>query len=283
MATQTPARMSAQHATIAASKAAPHTTLTITRVVHASVLLDFAGSRILTDPWFSQRAGHRWGEPLGIALADLPRLAGVAVSHKDYDHYDMAAFAAYPHKDVPFVVRRGIADAARQAGFTIIAELEPWESTRLGPVRVTAAPARHKEFLGIQQNTYIFEGAGLTVYFGGDSLPTPHLAELARRFPRIDVALLPINGLVVRPLGFRRMVMNAQEAAEVCALLKPRIAVPIHYRYTGNFWRELLISHTRTPDAFVEAARVAAPDTAVRVLRAGEPLMVAPLAADQAH
>ena len=273
MATPSAAPQTA-HRTGTPAFAAPGTTLTLTRVVHASVLLDFPGSPILTDPWFSQRSGHRWGESLGIALADLPRLAGVAVSHKDYDHYDMAAFTAYPHKDVPMVVRRGTAAAARRGGFTNITELQPWESVALGAVRVTAAPARHTEFLGIEQNTYIFEGAGFTVYFGADSLPTPHLAEVARRFPHIDVALLPINGLVVRPLGWRRVVMNAPEAAAVCALLRPRVAVPIHYRYTGNVWRELLISHSRSPEAFIAAARQHAPGTAVRVLASGEPLVV---------
>jgi L-ascorbate metabolism protein UlaG (beta-lactamase superfamily) len=251
-------------------------TLTITRVVHASVLLDFAGIPILTDPWFSQLAGHRWGEPLGVALANLPRLAGVVVSHKDYDHYDMATFAAYPHKDVPIVLRRGTGAAARAAGFGNLSEIEPWEQASVGTLRVTAAPALHKEHLGVMQNTYIIEAAGFCVYFGGDSLPTPHLAEVARRFPQIDLALLPTNGLSIRPLGGRRVVMNAEEAAQACALLRPRYAVPIHYRYTTNIWRGLLISMDRSPAGFVAAARRLSPNTAVQVLDTGAPLQIAP-------
>jgi len=227
--------------------------LILTRVVHASVLLDFAGSAILTDPWFSQASGHRWGEPLGVALAQLPRLAGVVISHGDYDHCDLAAFGAYPHKDVPLAVRRGLTPLVRRAGFVNIAELEPWETARLGPVTVTAAPARHKENMGVPQNTYIFQSAGFTVYFGGDSLPTPALAEVARRFPTIDLALLPINGLKIRPLLNRRIVMNAREAAQLCAILHPRVAVPIHYRYHAAFPRNLLLVQRgrNTPPVFV--------------------------------
>ena len=75
------------------------------------------GHAILTEPWYSERPGDYHGEPYGIALADLPRLDGVAVSHDHYDHYDMQSFAAYPHKEVPFALKRGTGRRARQAGF----------------------------------------------------------------------------------------------------------------------------------------------------------------------
>jgi L-ascorbate metabolism protein UlaG (beta-lactamase superfamily) len=67
-------------------------TLTITRIAHSSVLIDFDGHRVLTDPWFSERFGYYHGEPYGITLEALPRLSGVVVSHDHYDHYDMNAF-----------------------------------------------------------------------------------------------------------------------------------------------------------------------------------------------
>ncbi len=247
-------------------------TLTVRRVAHASVLLDFDGETILTDPWFSELSGHRWGEALGVALGELPALSGVIVSHADYDHFDMGAFSAYPNKDVPFVLRRGTAEKTRAAGFRNLTEIEPWESTQVGSVRVTAAPAKHKEFLGVMQNTYVLEGAGFTVYFGGDTLLIPELGELALRFPEIDLALLPINGLKLRPLMNRQMVMNAEQAAELTAILEPRVVVPIHYRYYATFPRTLLIEHERDPEAFVRSVEQRAPGTEARVLTPGEPL-----------
>ena len=33
-------------------------TLIITRIAHSSVLIDFDGHRVLTDPWFSERFGY---------------------------------------------------------------------------------------------------------------------------------------------------------------------------------------------------------------------------------
>ena len=51
--------------------------LTITRVAHAAVLLGFHGHYILTDPWFSHKPGYSPGEPLGVALDELPQLWNV--------------------------------------------------------------------------------------------------------------------------------------------------------------------------------------------------------------
>lgn len=247
--------------------------LTVRRVVHASVLIELGGEVILTDPWFSQRRGYYWGEPLGSTLGDLPGLSGVVVSHGHYDHYDMEAFAAYPDKAVPLVVKRGTAEAAREAGFTNVSELDPWEATELGSVRITAAPAKH----GVPENTYVLQAGGLTVFFGADTLLIPELSEVARRFPKIDLALLPINGLKVRVLFNRQVVMNAREAAELCGILRPRYAVPIHYRFTAGPVRDrILIKHHGDPEEFVREATRLAPETQCRVLEPGEPLTVAP-------
>src|SRR5215472_2103933 len=144
-------------------------TLTITRIAHATTLIDFDGYTILTDPWFSERFTYYPGEPLGIALADLPRLAGVIVSHGHYDHYDIAAFQAYPDKTVPFAVKRGIANKARKAGFANVTELDAWETTTLGPIKITAAPAKH----AVPEITFLLEAGGFTVYFGADTLLIP--------------------------------------------------------------------------------------------------------------
>lgn len=246
--------------------------LSITRVAHSCVLIDFDGDMILTDPWFSEKPGFYRGEPLGVALEDLPRLTGVVASHKHYDHYDVQAFSAYEDKEVPFAVKRGIAETARGAGFENVTELDPWETISLGPVSITAAPGKH----GVPEITYVLQAGGFTVYFGGDTLLIPELSEIAERFPRIDVALLPINGLTIRPLLNRKVVMSARDAAELCSVLRPRIAVPIHYRFTAGPLRDrLLLKYDGTPEEFMQAAARHAPETTVRVLAPGEPLQVA--------
>jgi L-ascorbate metabolism protein UlaG (beta-lactamase superfamily) len=116
-----------------------------------------------------------------VSIENLPRLAGVCVSHAHYDHFDMEAFSAYPDKEVPIVVKRGKSARARKAGFRNVTEVDPWETVRLGPVAVTAAPARH----GVPENTYLFQDGQRTVFFGADTLLNPGLRDVAERFPSI--------------------------------------------------------------------------------------------------
>ncbi|WP_327144489.1 MBL fold metallo-hydrolase [Nocardia sp. NBC_01327] len=247
--------------------------LTVTRVVHASVLLDFGGARILTDPWLSERRFYYQGEPRSIATAaDLPELAGIVISHGHYDHCDLDALIEYPDKTVPFAVVPGLAGRVRAAGFANVVELAPWQSTHLGPIEVTAAPASH----GVPEVTFVLRADGHTVYFGADTLRIPELDEIARRFPEVDLALLPINGLRIRPLLNHQVVMDAAEAADLTRSLRPRLAVPIHYAFTSGPLGDRLMtkSDRNRPDLFRAAAADLAPDTTVHILDTGRSLAV---------
>jgi L-ascorbate metabolism protein UlaG (beta-lactamase superfamily) len=246
-------------------------TTTLTRVVHASVLLDFDGAAILTDPWLSERPGYFHGEPRAFAsAADLPVLSGIVISHGHYDHCDLDALADYPDKQVPVATIPSVAARVRAAGFRNVVVLGDWDSAELGPVRVTAAPAKHS----VPEATFVLRSDGQTVFFGGDTMRIPELDEVARRFPDLDLALLPINGLRVRPMLGRQIVMDAEQAADLTKVLRPRLAVPIHYAYTAGPVRDrLLLKLDRDrPDLYVQAATDAAPDTDVRVLDPGEPM-----------
>jgi L-ascorbate metabolism protein UlaG (beta-lactamase superfamily) len=242
---------------------------TLTRVTHSCVLLDFGGQQVLTDPWFSEKPGYHRGEPLAFTPATLPTLSAVAASHDHFDHYDLGAFSAYRDKAVPFVVKRGMGAKARQAGFTNVTEVEPWEQMSIGGLRITAAPARH----GVPEVTFVLQGAGSTVFFGADTLRIPELDQVAERYPGIDLALLPVNGLQIRPAFNRQVVMTAEQAAELCAVLRPKIAVPIHYAFTAGPIRDrLFLKYNGTPERFERAAANHAPATTVRVLSPGQPL-----------
>jgi L-ascorbate metabolism protein UlaG (beta-lactamase superfamily) len=219
--------------------------LVVTRIGHATVLLDFDGCRILTDPWFSERWGYYHGEPYGLTLDQLPHLDGVLVSHDHYDHFDLQSFRQYPDKGVPMLLKRGLAAKARAAGFHNVRELDAWETTTLGPLTITAAPGKHK----VPEITFVLEG------------------------------------LTLRPLLNRRVVMNAAEAAALCALLRPRVAVPIHYAFTGGPIQDrLVLKYTGTAEEFAREAAQRAPGTQVRILAPGEPLTIAasPLAGPSA-
>lgn len=242
--------------------------LSVTRIAHASVLLDFDGLRVLTDPWFTETVHYHQGEPLGMRLADLPPLDLIVATHAHYDHFDIKSLAGYPNKNVPFLVGPNMVEAARAVGFTDVRELKPWETWSRGPLKVTGAPARH----GVPEITFVIEAKGRTVYFGGDTLFIPELRELPSRFKTFDLALLSVNGL--RVMGVP-VVMSAEEAAELVGVIKPRVAVPIHYAFTGSaFTDTFILARNGTPDRFIAAAKLHAPLTEVRVLAPGQRLVI---------
>jgi L-ascorbate metabolism protein UlaG (beta-lactamase superfamily) len=84
--------------------------------------------------------------------------------------------------------------------------------------------------------------------------------------PGIDLALVPIWGWGPR-LGPGHL--DPQTAAEALALIRPRVAIPIHHATlslpgASRIWPWLL---TRPAEEFVAAAAQQAPEVDVRVLR----------------
>jgi L-ascorbate metabolism protein UlaG (beta-lactamase superfamily) len=59
------------------------------------------------------------------------------------------------------------------------------------------------------------------VFLGADTLRIPELDGVARRFPTIDLALLPINGLKIRPAFNRQVVMTAEQVGELARVCPP--------------------------------------------------------------
>jgi L-ascorbate metabolism protein UlaG (beta-lactamase superfamily) len=247
------------------------TRLEVTRIAHSCALLDFDGSTVLTDPWFSERPTYHPGEPVALRPNELPALTAVVISHGHYDHCDLSALAAYPDHGVPIVAKRGLGGRIRAAGFPNVTELDPWESCVVDGVTVTAAPARHK----VPEITLVLQAEGRTVYFGADTLLIPELSEVAARHRHIDLALVPINGLRIRPMLNKQVVMDAREAAILTGILRPDHAVPSHYAFTGGpLGDRLLVKHDGRPEVYATEAAQRAPDTQVHVLATGQPLVL---------
>lgn len=239
----------------------------ITRITHCCTLIDFSGVVLLTDPWFSERFSYRRGEALGLSISDLPPLAGVLVSHDHYDHNDMQAFAQYRDKTVPILAEPAAAKRALSTGFTKAAALDTWQKTSIQDISITAVPALH----GIPEIGFVIQAGGITVYFGGDTMLIPELSRLAEQFPPIDVALLPINGL--RVFG-KQVVMDPLQAADLCAILKPRVAIPTHYAFTGGplvdgLFLKYFAEQRRLTELFADAVMKKAVPTQVVVLAPG--------------
>jgi L-ascorbate metabolism protein UlaG (beta-lactamase superfamily) len=115
-------------------------------------------------------------------------------------------------------------------------ELATWESWEHDGLKVTAVPVRHLGFrYGIDADWmttsytgYVVEYRGRAVYFGGDTGYGRVFKETAARFPKIDLALMPIAP--VEPRDFMcRAHTDPAEAVRAFLDLKARYLVPVHF------------------------------------------------------
>jgi L-ascorbate metabolism protein UlaG (beta-lactamase superfamily) len=228
------------------------------------VLIEHGGVRLLTDPVLRRRVVHlRRHPPLPD---DSLNPQAVLLSHLHFDHLDLPSLRALG-AGVRILAPRGAGDFLRGAGLEAVEELAPGDRTQVGDVAVTATPAEHdggRRPLGprVQPLGFVTE-ADRSVYFAGDT----DLFAGMEALPRVDVALLPVAGWG-RKLGPGHL--DPERAARAAALLRPRIAVPIH-------WGTLHVGRrgpwfTDPPRAIAAQLAERAPEVEVRVLEPGESL-----------
>lgn len=177
--------------------------LTVSWLGHATVLLNFHGTRVLTDPALERRIGIGRGlaklgprRLIGPALrpAQLPPLDLVLLSHAHMDHTDLGTLRRLP-SSTPVVVQTGNRDLVRR--FRQVQELAWGESTEIDGLRIESTPARHWGARMITDRHrgyggYLVQKAGSTVLFAGDTAYTNALTPLGR-LGRINLAILPIG------------------------------------------------------------------------------------------
>lgn len=247
----------------------------VTFVGHATVLLEIDGVRLLTDPALAERLGPlRAAGPIRRVSAALdPDLLGpidaVLVSHAHADHLDLPTLRALPGGPRIIVSERA-GDFVRAAGLHHVEELRQGATTQVGGLTIRATHAAHTGFrppFGPRSAAvgYLIESATRRVYFAGDTDLFPSMAALA---PDLFLALLPVWGWGPR-LGPGHM--DPGRAATALELLRPRVAVPIHW---GTFWpmglgRVRQARLVEPPREFVALARETTPQVRVHVALPG--------------
>lgn len=240
-------------------------------VGHATVRLDLAGTRILTDPFLRVRLGplERHG-PAPDAVVDLD-IDLVLISHGHRDHFDPRSLGSIRGSPT-VVVPRGLGARTRRVVRGDVIEVAAGERLAIGGVTVEVVPASHWITPGAtraQPVGYVLD-AGPRIYFAGD---TGSFAGLDRVLADVDVALLPVwTWGPHRGPGH----LGPKSAAQALAAAGPTVAIPIHWgtlypRRLHRVWSAPL----REPgDRFAEHAQRLAPESRVEVLRPGEETVV---------
>jgi L-ascorbate metabolism protein UlaG (beta-lactamase superfamily) len=234
---------------------------------HSTVLIELDGVRALTDPLLRKQVLHlRRAAPLEAEEAS--EVDVVLLSHVHYDHLDLPSLRRLD-RGVPVVVPRGAGALVSRQGFRSVVELSAGGETAVDDVTVRAVPAEHasSRLVGKRAEALGYVVAGSRdVYFAGDTDLFPGMADLG---DGLDVALVPIWGWGPS-IGPGHL--DPRRAAEALGILRPRVAVPIHW---GTYYP--LTSKRRSPPAFLttpaaefeRAAAELAPEVEVRVLPVG--------------
>lgn len=241
----------------------------LTFVGHASTVIELDGIRLITDPVLRPRIGHLRRQVTAADLGPGSRPDAILISHQHFDHLDLPSLRQLG-RDVRLIVAPGSGSLLRRKGFTRVEELSVGDSAAVGPVQVTAVPAEHdgrrwpfgerREAVG-----FLVEGSR-RVYFAGD---TDIYDEMAIHLPDLDLALLPVWGWG-HTLGPGHM--DPETAARAAGLLRPRLAIPIHWGTLFPIGMARWSHHhlERPPLEFAERVGSYSPETEVRVLSPGE-------------
>jgi L-ascorbate metabolism protein UlaG (beta-lactamase superfamily) len=218
------------------------TQVTLAWIGHSTVLINFFGVTILTDPVLFPRIGIRLpGFTIGpkrltapaLEFHQLPQIDVVVVSHAHFDHLDRRTLRCFD-RATSVITARATSDLLKGTRFSDVTELEWGQSRSLsaaaGEIEITAFPVKHwgartqsDTYRGY--NGYLIKRSGRRIIFAGDTAMTENFAEL-RRHGAIDVAIMSIGAY--NP--WIQSHCTPEQAVQMANAAGARFIVPVHHQ-----------------------------------------------------
>ncbi|XP_070325771.1 N-acyl-phosphatidylethanolamine-hydrolyzing phospholipase D isoform X3 [Odocoileus virginianus] len=220
--------------------------LRVTWLGHATVMVEMDELILLTDPVFSARASpwqhvgpKRFRRP-PCAVAELPRIDAVLVSHNHYDHLDYNSVIALNERfgnELRWFVPLGLLDWMQKCGCENVIELDWWEENCVpGHDKVTFVftPSQHWCKRTLMDDNKVLWGSWSVLgpwnrfFFAGDTGYCSAFEEIGKRFGPFDLAAIPIGAY--EPRWFMKYQhVDPEEAVKIHIDVQTKKSVAIHW------------------------------------------------------
>ena len=211
----------------------------ITWLGHSTNLIEIDGTRVLTDPSWSERASpiswlgpRRWFAP-PIALGKSPKIDVVLISHDHYDHLDHRTIMAMSDWSSPFIVPLGVGAHLAYWGVpeARIVELDWWEQKKVGALSVVCTPARHASGRALGPRPEAMgglcaRGPEHRVFFSGDTGCSPRCARSGTRLGPFDVTLIEAGQYHG---AWPDWHIGPEQAVRAHQWLRGQVLLPVHW------------------------------------------------------
>jgi N-acyl-phosphatidylethanolamine-hydrolysing phospholipase D len=233
-----------------------------TLIGHSTVLLQYRGINILTDPMFSERSsfsqsiGPKRYTPPALTIDQLPNIDIIVISHNHYDHLDVDSVKALTSpkfvKNINgtqplWLVPLGLKEWFEQYDITNLHEMDWWQEFKIGELTVQAQPSQHwsrRSFFDTNKTlwaswAFIWPDAasetasetagGFTAWFGGDTAYNEfQFKEIGQALGEVDLAMIPIGAY--EPRWFMKpQHVNPLDAVEIFKDINAKSAFGIHW------------------------------------------------------
>jgi L-ascorbate metabolism protein UlaG (beta-lactamase superfamily) len=213
--------------------------LSLFRLGHSTLLFKLRGAFWLTDPVFAERASpfkrlgpKRFHAP-PIALADLPPLRAVILSHDHYDHLDRETVCALADKTGVFLTPLGVGDRLIEWGVdpAKVQQFDWWQGTVVDGVAFTATPAQHFSGRSLMDGNSTLWASWVIVdgekrfFFSGDTGYFDGFKAIGERLGPFDVTMMETGAYDKR---WPYVHMQPEETVQAHLDLRGRCMVPIH-------------------------------------------------------